>query len=237
LLAHGALLQEDRQRAIYVVEPRTGAIGTDKNSVLIGVPALSLPPLVPGIPTTIPEIALIKNTDQKGVAKIAVFAYNRVTGRALWQSGTKEADSNLEDTWVFGAGPYSRGSIRPKAQIAGEEIPSLSLPFGGEKQSDPSLTTQAERYDAPNPSEPHEWTNADAPPKPQPVPLALLGLTGPAAAADRRIIRFGMPLPEDQAVQSVQPTVPVPPRAPTVPVSAPTPKSIQPPPYPLPKVN
>lgn len=242
LLAHGALLQEDRQRALYVVEPRSGAIGTDKNSVLIGVPALSLPPVVPGVPTSIPEIALVKNTDQRGVAKIAVFAYNRVTGRALWQSGTREAGSNLKDTWVFGAGPYSRGSIRPKAQIAGEEIPILPLPFSGGKQSDPSLADQADRYDAPSPSEAHEWTNADTPPPPQPVPFALLGLTGPAAAADRRIIRSGMTLPEDQAVQSVQPPVPtvaVPPRAPVVPVRAtsPTPRLVQPPPYPLPKVN
>jgi hypothetical protein len=242
LLAHGALLQEKRDQSLYVVEPRSGAIGTDKNSLLIGVPALSLPPLIPGVPTTIPEIALIKNTDQRAIAKVAVFAYNRVTGRALWQSGTKEADSNLEDTWVFGAGPYSRGSIRPKAQIAGEEIPSLTLPFGGGKQSDPSLADQAEqadRYAAPSPSEAHEWTNADTPPRPQPVPFALLGLTGPAAAADRRIIRSGMSLPEDQAVQAPAPTVPVPPRAPTVPVSAPTPapRLVQPPQYPLPKVN
>lgn len=248
LLAHGALLQEKREQSLYVVEPRSGAVGTDKNSVLIGVPAMSLPPLVPGVPTTIPEIALIKNTDQRGVAKVAVFAYNRVTGRALWQSGMKEADSNLEETWVFGAGPHSRGSIRPKAQFAGEEIPSLTLPFGGGKQSDPSLADQADQADptdrsaAPSPSEAHEWTNADTPPRPQPVPFALLGLTGPAAAADRRIIRSGMSLPEDQTVQSVQPaamTVPVPPRAPTVPVSmpAPTPKLIQPPTYPLPKVN
>ena len=74
------------------------------------------------------------------------------------------------------------------------------------------------------------------------MPFALLGLTGPAAAADRRIIRSGMCLPEDQTVQSVQPPVPtvaVPPRAPIVPVSAPTPapRLVQPPPYPLPKVN
>lgn len=239
LLAHGALLQEKRDQALYVVEPRSGAIGTDKHSLLVGTPALSLPSILPGMPTSIPEIALVKNTDQKGVAKIAVFAYNRVTGRALWQSGTREAESNLKDRWVFGAGPYTTGSIRPKPQFAGEDIPSIPLPFGGQ-QSDPSLADRANRYEPPGPSEQRVWTNADTTPKPQPVPFALLGLTGPAAAADRRIIRFGMPLPEDQTIQAAQPpppTIPVPPRAPTVPVSVPTTNRIQPPPYPLPKVN
>ena len=105
LLAHGALLQEERENSLYVVEPRSGAIGTDKNSLLVGTPALSLPALVPGIPTSIPEIALVKNTDQKGVAKIAVFAYNRVTGRALWQSGTRDWHRVRGS---LGAGPTGR---------------------------------------------------------------------------------------------------------------------------------
>jgi hypothetical protein len=240
LLAHGALLQEERENALYVVEPRSGAIGTDKNSLLVGTPALSLPPLLPGVPTSIPEIALVKNTDQKGVAKVAVFAYNRVTGRALWQSGTRLAESNLKDMWFFGAGPYSRGTIRPKPQFAGEEIPTIPLPFADGPQSDPSLADRAGRYKLPAPSETRVWTNADVAPPPQPVPFALLGLTGPAAAADRRIIRYGMTLPEEQSLpvaQPAAPTVPVPPRTPTVPVSTPAPKAVQPPPYPLPKVN
>src|SRR5581483_122548 len=45
LLAHGALLQEERQKALYVVEPRAGAVGTDKHSLLVGTPAITLPSL------------------------------------------------------------------------------------------------------------------------------------------------------------------------------------------------
>src|SRR5262245_21409086 len=93
LLAHGALLQDDKTRAVYVVELRAGAVGTDRNSVMVGTPAVSLPSILPGIPTNIPEIALMKKNDQRGVAKIGVFAYNRITGRALWQSGPVEANS------------------------------------------------------------------------------------------------------------------------------------------------
>src|SRR4051794_18237729 len=36
LLAHGAMLMEERTKAQYVVEPRSGAIGTDKSSLLVG---------------------------------------------------------------------------------------------------------------------------------------------------------------------------------------------------------
>jgi len=125
LLAHGALLQEERPKATYVVEPRAGGVGTDKYSLLVGMPAMSLPALVPGVPSAIPEIALIKKSDQQGIAKIAVFAYNRVTGRALWQSDLVEASSNLKDTWFFGTGPYRRGSIQRDAEFAGESLPRI----------------------------------------------------------------------------------------------------------------
>ncbi len=129
LLAHGAVLMEDRTKAVYVVEPRSGGVGTDKHSLLVGTPQMALPAVVPGVPSQIPEIALLKKTDQKGVAKLAVFAYNRQTGRAVWQSGLVEANSTLKDTWVLGAGPISRGSIRPRAEYAGEELPRLPMPF------------------------------------------------------------------------------------------------------------
>ncbi len=132
LLAHGAVLMDERPKATYVVEPRSGGVGTDKSSLLIGTPQMAIPAVVPGIPSQIPEIALVKKTEQKGIAKIALFAYNRQTGRALWQSGLVEANSTLKDTWVFGAGPISRGSIRKRTELAGEELPTvarLPLPF------------------------------------------------------------------------------------------------------------
>lgn len=111
LLAHGALLQEDRTKAAIVVEARSGSIGTDRQDVLIGVPQMTLPALYPGVPSLIPEIPLAKKTQQRGVAKIAVYAYHRSTGRPVWQSGTVQNDATARDTWVLGAGPFRRGSL------------------------------------------------------------------------------------------------------------------------------
>ena len=124
--AAGAILQDERHKADYIVEIRSGGIGTDRHSVLVGTPALQLPSVMPGMPTNIPEIALVKKNDQRGVAKIALFAYNRHTGRAVWQSGNVESVSRLKDLWVLGAGPFSQGSIRKRPELAGEPLPTIS---------------------------------------------------------------------------------------------------------------
>lgn len=180
LLAAGALVQEERFRALYVVEIRSGAMGTDRHSLLIGTPAVSLPGVVPGIPSaSIPEIALAKKNDQRGVAKLGVFAYNRITGRALWQSGTVEAESRAHDTWLFGAGPFSRGTIRRRTELAGEPLPTFPL----------TLFTQPGLEPTPQgPSREQFFPTSITAPPPVPIPAAILGITGSAALADRQTV-------------------------------------------------
>ena len=117
-----------RDEATYVVEARAGAVGTNRQDVLIGVPQTSLPTgaLTGGGPSVIPEIPLAKKTHQKGVAKIAVFAYNQVTGQALWQSGAVPVTADARDTWVFGTGPFQRGSIYTGTSFTGHRVSMLS---------------------------------------------------------------------------------------------------------------
>jgi hypothetical protein len=137
LLACGCILQEDRTKAHYVVEARSGGAGTDRHSLLIGVPQMTVPTFVPGQPSQIPEIPLAKKTDQQGVSKIAVFAYNRVTGQRLWQSGTVEAISTARDTWVLGAGPFRKGTILQGTEFAGEQLPIPTLGERADHDLDP----------------------------------------------------------------------------------------------------
>jgi hypothetical protein len=185
LLAAGALLKEDIKDSTYVVELRTGGLGTDRHTLLVGSPQLSLPAMVPGMPTNIPELALVKRTEQKGVAKIGVFAYNRITGRAVWQSGLQEGESTLKDRWVFGAGPFTRGSIKRNTEWAGEPLPKLPIPnpFGSEKVEEPMPSKPV------TPGESHVWANADVPPPPQPVPVGLTAVTGVAPVVGRTILQ------------------------------------------------
>lgn len=123
LLAHGCVLQEERNRATYVVEARSGGVGTDRHSVLVGVPEMTVPTILPGQPSHIPEVPFAKKSDQNGIAKLALFAYNRKTGRPYWQSGVVSALSSARDTWFLGAGPFQKGTIRNGTEFAGRKLP------------------------------------------------------------------------------------------------------------------
>jgi hypothetical protein len=113
LLACGCTLKNNRDQAEFIVEVRAGAVGTDRNDLLFGIPATNVPQLVPlqGVPTAIPEVPLAKRSDQRGVAKLAMFAYHRETGKPVWQSGIAARESSSNDVWLFGAGPFQYGSI------------------------------------------------------------------------------------------------------------------------------
>jgi hypothetical protein len=124
LLASGCILKDKREDATYVLEPRVGAIGTDNYDLLFGIPALQVPQvaIAPTLPAAIPEIPFAKRRDQRGVAKLAVFAYRRETGEPVWQSGIALSESQANDIWVLGAGPFKRGTIYEGARFAGGRI-------------------------------------------------------------------------------------------------------------------
>ena len=198
VLASGCLLQETRASATYVVEARSGGVGTDQSALLIGVPQMNVPSVLPGQPSLIPEIPLAKRTDQKGVAKIAVFAYNRYTGRPVFQSGVVQAKGTSKDTWVLGAGPFRRGTLGEATDIAGAgvAIPYLSGKEGGGPEVVPVLAVTSpavwvEPPDAPLSSVPRAFA-APEPAKMSPALVPLLesvtgvplGPKAPAAAAN-----------------------------------------------------
>ena len=179
LVAAGALLYDDKTRAEYIVDLRSGGLGTDRHSVLVGTPAVQLPSILPGLPTNIPEIALMKKSDQRAIAKIAVFAYNRISGRALWQSGTAEATTHVKDTWLFGTGPFSTGTIRKQPELAGEPLPTIPTPFRSSEKKPAAAGPTAEQF----------YPNYQAPAPPPVIPAGLLGITGAAALSDRPVVR------------------------------------------------
>lgn len=181
LVGAGAMIHDEKPRAEFVVDLRSGGLGTDRQTLLVGTPAVQLPTVVPGLPTNVPEIALVKKNDQRGVAKIAVFAYSRVTGRALWQSGTVEAESRAKDTWVFGAGPFSRGSIRKRTELAGEPLPTIPVPF--------THTPQPEVRQAGGPLGEQYFPNYAMPAPPPVAPAGLLGVTGAPALGNAPVAR------------------------------------------------
>ena len=119
LLASGCRLASKLEDAEVVVEARAGAIGTDRNDILVGMPATSLQ--IAGNGTTIPEIAFAKRTDQRGVAKVSLFAYYRESGAPIWHSGEENVASRTRDRWFLGTGPFQDGEIYDEVEFAGEQ--------------------------------------------------------------------------------------------------------------------
>jgi len=125
LLANGCRLRDQRDQADFIVEVRAGAVGTDRNDLLFGVPSTNVPQIMPVQPVpgaVIPEIPIAKRRDQKGIAKIGVFAYHRETGTPVWQSGLVHQESSSNDVWILGAGPFQRGSIYEGTAFAGKTL-------------------------------------------------------------------------------------------------------------------
>ena len=124
MLASGCVLKEKREDADFVLEARTGALGTDRNDLLFGIPATNVPQVVPltGVPAAIPEIPFAKRSLQRAVAKLAVFAYHRETGEPVWQSGLAMSESTSQGFWVLGAGPFQKGTIYNGTKFPGQGL-------------------------------------------------------------------------------------------------------------------
>ncbi len=146
MLASGCVIKDKADDADYVVEVRTGSLGTNRQDLLFGVPATNLPTagLLPMGSASIPEIALMKRTNQQGVCKLAVFAYDRMSGRPVWQSGNRKIASRAKDTWVLGTGPFQRGTIYDGTAFAGEKL-RVPLVGGGSKNTLPNSSVAQEK--------------------------------------------------------------------------------------------
>jgi hypothetical protein len=151
--ASGGLICDKEEDADYILEIRSGAIGTDHHDLLYGIPAVQVPaPLAMmgtgGSIPQIPEIPLIKKTKQTGVVKVSLFAYNRHTGSPIWQSGNIPSESKAKSLWVFGAGPFQKGNIYEGTSFAGQKIlPDIELvDLRKGKQSKRQLDLTSEAY-------------------------------------------------------------------------------------------
>ena len=145
MIANGCIIKEKKEEADYIVEVRAGAVGTDRHDLLYGVPAITVPSVVTlsGIPSQIPEMPVVKKTDQRAVVKLSMFAYNRETGRPLWQSGSDPQESKAKATWVLGAGPFQRGTIYDGTEFAGDRLDIPLIDIHGPTENHVSVADEA----------------------------------------------------------------------------------------------
>lgn len=131
IMAAGCLLQEEKGEADIIIEARIGTLGADDHRVTFGIPennalgsAASLVPGAPQLPQ-VPEIAFARRDARESAAKLAAFAYDRESRKAVWQSGISQSRSTARDTWVMGIGPFQAGSIRKETLLAGNKLMKL----------------------------------------------------------------------------------------------------------------
>jgi len=137
LLASGCRLSEKREDADVIVEARAGAIGTDRNELVFGLPSTSI--TLKGNETAVPELAIAKRSDQRAVAKISLCAYDRLTGQPIWQSGVENVVSHSRDRWLFGTGPFQDGEIHEEPLFAGRPLRKSRSKPTFEKEPEPQV--------------------------------------------------------------------------------------------------
>ena len=122
LAANGVFIQETKETADYILEVATGAVGTNRYDLMYGIPETSIPSVMGSPATSLPELPIIKRTDQKAQVKLTMWAYNKTTGAIIWQSGEKLKSSWIRDRWVLGAGPFSKSSFSDATEVGGREV-------------------------------------------------------------------------------------------------------------------
>ncbi len=127
LLSQGVLIKPKIEQAQWVVEASVGTYGTNDHNFLVGIPQTTIPQTITGMPSgSIPEIPLIKSTDQQAVVKMAVFAYDRTSGQLVWKPDTSLATATAKNLFVGGVGPIQSGTIIKKNRRIGVNIPMIS---------------------------------------------------------------------------------------------------------------
>jgi hypothetical protein len=119
LFMSGVRLTNKREEAEIIVEVRSGGLGIDRLDYLLGLPSIYAPWLTEAgdIPVAIPELAIIKNTRQRGFAAVAFVAYWADTGEIFASSGPFVGRTMREDWWFFGTGPRTVGNIPPTERV------------------------------------------------------------------------------------------------------------------------
>ncbi len=136
LTASRCQLQDSRDDADVIVEPRVGALGSNGHEISYGLPRNNLissaAAVIPGSPVmpAIPEISFARVDAQSGIAKLLVFAYERESREPLMQSGVARAESTSRSSWLLGAGPFQRGTVHKGTRFAGsvlQKTPDFAL--------------------------------------------------------------------------------------------------------------
>ena len=113
VMRSGARLVDLSAEADVVMELRSGGVGTDTSEAYLGTPEIALPGML-----TVPEIRLAERKTQFGFAKLGMVLYDAKTRELLGDGGLTLAQSDDNNWFIFGAGPFQNGSLTQNLKIA-----------------------------------------------------------------------------------------------------------------------
>jgi hypothetical protein len=115
----GVLLENNKDKAQFILEPSFGAYGTDMRDTNVGLPGMSLMPSLTTGATVVSNgnsssLNMSQTNREDAVVKAILYAYDAKTGRLAWESGWLLNAQGVRDHFFMGAGPYrlsSRGEV------------------------------------------------------------------------------------------------------------------------------
>lgn len=113
----GGTLAASADAADVVMEPRSGGVGTDTTDAFIGIPEITLPGML-----TLPELRLTERKTQYAYAKLGMVVYDAKTKSVLGDGGVSLAQSDDNNWFVFGMGPWQDGTLKKDVAVA-RQIP------------------------------------------------------------------------------------------------------------------
>jgi hypothetical protein len=116
----GGLLVPKFEDAELVIEPRSGALSIDSNSSIIGLPSTPTPIPFAGA-VQIPEIALYKSEKQFSIAKIALLAYERDSGKHVASTGSLIGRANIKYYKFLGFITHNKTTIPERKKQTKED--------------------------------------------------------------------------------------------------------------------
>jgi hypothetical protein len=109
VLVSGGRIVSKADDSDVTLEVRTGGLGTDNLETYVGMPALSVPGIMP---IELPQIKIWNRTSQKGTAKIGILAMDTKSGGYYNHGGQALARSDDNSWYLLGVGPFQDGSVR-----------------------------------------------------------------------------------------------------------------------------
>jgi hypothetical protein len=116
----GGMLAREFEDAELVIEPRSGALSIDSTSSIIGLPSTPTPiPLVGTV--QLPEIAIWKSDKQFSIAKIALLAYERDSGKHVAATGALIGRANIKYYKFLGFISYNKTTVPERKKLTDEQ--------------------------------------------------------------------------------------------------------------------